>query len=96
MARRREQNRLAEGNYVESDIAKIRERLGDSCHYCDAKLDGGGEVDHMVPIALGGTHWPGNLTLACRACNRAKHGKTAEEFVEWRRERGLSVRCHKK
>jgi 5-methylcytosine-specific restriction endonuclease McrA len=32
------------------------------------------EVDHIFPIIRGGTSERGNLTRACRRCNRAKEG----------------------
>ena len=30
------------------------------------------EVDHVVPIARGGTSTMGNLTVTCQSCNRKK------------------------
>jgi len=27
------------------------------------------EIEHLTPVALGGTHHPSNLTLRCRSCN---------------------------
>ena len=38
-------------------------------------------MDHMVPVARGGTNWPSNLCCACGVCNQAKRTKTAEEFL---------------
>jgi len=39
------------------------------------------EIEHMNPIALGGTHRPENLTLACRKCNRAKRNRPLDEWM---------------
>ena len=92
-ARQYEAQKAAVGGYYDkSDIAEIRRRLVDCCAYCGVFLDGAGEIDHMVPISQGGDNSPGNLTLACRPCNRDKHGKTSHEFLSWRRRLGLPIR----
>lgn len=36
------------------------------------------EVDHMKPIARGGSNWPANLRPACSGCNRRKHARIVE------------------
>lgn len=52
----------------------------DPCRYCGARADRM-HVDHMVPLARGGTeHW-WNLTAACASCNLRKNVKTAAEFI---------------
>lgn len=75
-----------------SDINRMRRDLGDCCAYCGVLLQGGGEVDHMTPVARGGRDEPENATLACMKCNLAKHAKTVEEYLQWRKKRGLGVR----
>lgn len=72
--------------------ASLRRKLDDKCRYCEAALHGGGELDHLTPVARGGSGKRGNITLACRDCNRAKLAKTLDEFIAWRRQRGLAVR----
>jgi len=42
-----------------------------TCRYCRSK-DSELTVDHVVPVALGGTDDPGNLVAACRDCNAGK------------------------
>jgi 5-methylcytosine-specific restriction endonuclease McrA len=56
--------------------ADITERDGERCVYCDATTSL--VVDHMVPIALGGTDAIDNLALACKPCNSGKAGRTPE------------------
>jgi 5-methylcytosine-specific restriction endonuclease McrA len=75
-----------------SDLVKLRVILGDLCRYCSSPLNGGGHVDHLTPVARGGTNSWSNLTLCCEACNLAKTSKTLEEFVHWRKERHLRTR----
>jgi HNH endonuclease len=44
-----------------------------TCRYCGAKApDVKITVDHVVPVALGGTDEPSNLVAACDACNDGK------------------------
>lgn len=74
------------------DVVRVRRALADRCRYCDAILNGAGEVDHLTPVRRGGSGQIGNITIACLQCNRAKLGKTLDEFLAWRLERGLALR----
>lgn len=52
---------------------EVLRRDDHACRYCGArapeiKLT----VDHVVPVALGGSDEPGNLVAACSACNAGK------------------------
>lgn len=52
---------------------EVLKRDNHSCRYCgatapDAKLT----VDHVTPVALGGSDSPDNLVAACRDCNYGK------------------------
>lgn len=38
------------------------------------------EIDHILPLALGGTHSPANLQVLCRPCNRSKGAKHPDEW----------------
>ena len=42
-----------------------------TCRYCRSK-DNELTIDHVVPVALGGTDAPANLVAACRDCNFGK------------------------
>ena len=55
-----------------SQATRVRvTRRDGACVYCGAEV-GPFEIDHRVPIALGGTNRMGNLVLACVDCNRRK------------------------
>lgn len=82
----------AGNGYSDADVRRIRRELGDRCAYCDDPLNGGGDIDHIIPICHGGAHSAENITLACRKCNGDKHSKTPEEFLEWRKRVGLPIR----
>lgn len=59
--------------------AQIRERAQDRCGYCQSPQQyvlGLLELDHIIPIAKGGTDAEDNLWLACRLCNGFKGMQT--------------------
>ena len=54
---------------------------GQRCVYCAAHLDQHtATLDHVVPLARGGAHDPGNLVVACGPCNRLKGELLPYEF----------------
>jgi 5-methylcytosine-specific restriction endonuclease McrA len=60
-------------------VKQILELPLEDCAYCfnDSK-----ELDHFIPIAVGGSHWAGNLVPSCSRCNRLKSAtifRTIEE-----------------
>jgi len=58
---------------------KVRQQAGNRCGYCLAKQQlvlWALEIDHIIPVAEGGSDDEENLWLACRACNNAKRTKT--------------------
>ncbi len=74
---------------------EVLKRDNFACRYCgaaapDAKLT----VDHVIPVALGGSDEPSNLVAACSACNAGKSASSpdapfvaqvAEDALRWRR-----------
>lgn len=52
-----------------------------SCVYCDNLAT---SIDHVIPLARGGTHFEGNLAPCCSACNSSKSAFTV---AEWRHRR---------
>ena len=43
------------------------------CHYCEKKFPTSElTMDHIVPLARGGSSTPGNIVPACKTCNRDK------------------------
>jgi 5-methylcytosine-specific restriction endonuclease McrA len=54
---------------------------GQRCVYCAVPLDQStATLDHVVPLARGGEHNPGNLVVACAPCNRLKGDLLPYEF----------------
>lgn len=72
----------AEGVFSLFDIKILSILQQNLCYYCFINLNNGYHVEHMIPLSRGGSNWPENLALSCATCNRRKHTKTAEEFIE--------------
>lgn len=52
---------------------EVLRRDGHTCRYCgSAAPDVPLTVDHVIPVALGGSDDPGNLVTACKDCNAGK------------------------
>lgn len=50
------------------------------CHYCGRKFPSKElTMDHIVPLARGGSTTPGNVVPSCRGCNRDKKLETPAE-----------------
>lgn len=74
--KRRARERSAEGHFHPIHIKlQLRKQYG-LCAYCGIYIVDTYEVDHIVPLAKGGTNWADNLVLACRTCNRKKGTQT--------------------
>jgi 5-methylcytosine-specific restriction endonuclease McrA len=60
--------------------ASVVAREGRRCTYCGS-TEGPFDLDHIFPVARGGTNDASNLTLACASCNRSKGAKTLREWI---------------
>lgn len=78
----RDRLNITEGDWLRL-CGEVYRRDGYQCAYCGTE-DGPFHVDHMIPLAQGGTNDIDNLTVACRTCNCGKSGRTVEQW------RGLS------
>ena len=80
--------RGAEGTFTAADIERILVAQKGRCAICRKPLNGQYHVDHIKPIARGGSNWPRNLQLLCPADNQSKH---ARDPIDWARSLGLLV-----
>lgn len=60
--------------------AQIFARDSNRCTYCGS-IDGPFHIDHIMPVAKGGTDAISNLTVACAPCNLSKSDRTLQEWV---------------
>ena len=72
-----------------SQRAAIKRRDGHRCVLCDSTHHL--EVDHIIPVAFGGTDTADNLRTLCRDCHTAK---TRAESAEGARRRTARRRRH--
>ncbi|MBW8617301.1 MAG: HNH endonuclease [Hyphomicrobiales bacterium] len=49
-----------------------------TCAACSQKINAGKawDIDHILPLAMGGTNDPNNLQILCKACHRAKTSRS--------------------
>ncbi|TIL38607.1 MAG: HNH endonuclease [Mesorhizobium sp.] len=73
-----------EGTHTARDVANIARRQKYKCAECGISIKGKGkqQVDHIMPIALGGSNWPANLQILCAACNQMKNAKHPIDFAQ--------------
>lgn len=77
--------RNAEGTHTAADVTALFESQNGKCVGCETDLAAGYHVDHIVPIARGGSNWPGNLQLLCPFCNLSKKDKLMDEWLAQRK-----------
>lgn len=78
---RRARKKAAGGRFGKADVLVKLKQQGNACHWCRAPLDKGYHVDHVIPLAKGGTNGPENIACACSACNLSKGAKMPWEFA---------------
>lgn len=80
-----------ESDFLSGESARIARRIsaavrgevfardGRKCAYC-GDTDGPFHIDHIKPVAAGGSRDIGNLAVACAACNLSKGAKPLSEW----------------
>lgn len=72
-AARRARKQQAPGDCSRQQWQARWEFYGGKCWVCRADAD---SIDHIIPLARGGSNWPSNLRPACRKCNSAKGARS--------------------
>ena len=82
---RRAREFSAEGKHTAADVLAIFEKQQGLCANCQTKLFKSGKqkyhVDHIMPLALGGSNWPSNLQCLCPFCNLSKGAKHPDDWA---------------
>ncbi len=76
------------GKHTPKDIQELFAKQRGKCanRLCGVVLGKWYAIDHVMPLALGGTNDPANLQLLCRKCNSQKNAKHPDQ---WARETGV-------
>jgi 5-methylcytosine-specific restriction endonuclease McrA len=80
LERRGAREAQSEGRFTKRDKQRLFAEQGGKCAGCGSDLAGVYHVDHILPLVLGGTHWPENRQILCPTCNHQKGTKTPEEW----------------
>lgn len=78
-AKRRGIGRLPRGT-----VKRIGEAQRWKCAVCRVSIAGKYHMDHIQPLAKGGTHEPTNIQLLCPSCNVRKNAKDPVDFMQER------------
>lgn len=72
----------ATGTHTAADVRAQYERQHGHCFWCGAKVTWRKKhIDHVIPLALGGSNGPENLVIACPSCNLAKGARHPMDFA---------------
>lgn len=73
------------GTLTAQDIRMIKTK-NTECAICHSA--GNLELDHIIPLSLGGRNEPQNIQVLCKHCNSSKQAKLPEGFAKVTAERG--------
>jgi len=76
---RKARARGAAGRITRKMRKRLWARFHGMCAYCVIRH--ADTLDHVIPLARGGTNYEGNVVPCCKSCNFSKHDSTV---MEWR------------
>lgn len=79
---RRARLRGAEGTHTAEEVEAIHKKQKYKCAECGVSTKKKKHVDHIMPLALGGSNWASNLQILCPFCNDSKGAKHPIEFAQ--------------
>lgn len=77
---RRAREKAAGGKIRKKDIQAQYSAQNGKCWWCGKDVGGTYHVDHLIPLAKGGTNKSNNIVIACPFCNQSKHDKLPHEW----------------
>lgn len=75
-------SKTASGNLTNHRISSLKKLQNNICPCCKADIEHEYEIDHIQPLALGGTNTDDNIQLLCKSCNRKKGAKHPITFMQ--------------
>lgn len=84
----REKN--ADGFFTSKDVLGIFAMQDGMCASCGCVLENY-HVDHIMPLALGGSNYPDNLQILCVKCNCSKGAKHPDDWKEYLQKQNMRV-----
>ena len=79
---RRARKQAAEGSHSADELKALFERQQGKCAYCSKSIRKGYHVDHVIPLARGGSNWITNIAFACARCNTSKGATDPIAFAQ--------------
>ncbi len=86
--RNRRAREISGGTHTERDILEIFKYQRGRCGYCRKKIGNRYHVDHVTPLAKGGSNGRKNLQILCPPCNQSK---SAKDPIDFARSKGLLI-----
>lgn len=80
--KRRARARNAPGKHTAKQLLNLHGLQRSRCAICRTSLKRAHHVDHIVPLAKGGSNDITNIQLLCVACNLSKNAKDPIEFMQ--------------
>lgn len=87
----RARNAGIEGSLSTWAVQRAHDAQAGKCACCGKLFDGVYQVDHIIPLARGGTNVDSNIQLLTPECNRQKGTKTMEEFTLWKLKKAIKI-----
>jgi len=79
---RRATKKNADGSHTKEDIAFLMQKQKHKCAVCKCCVKTKFHVDHIKPIARGGSNDRKNLQILCPPCNMKKGAKDPIDFMQ--------------
>ena len=80
--RKRARKRNAPGSHTVDDVKKQYRAQKGKCYYCHIEVGDRYHIDHVIPLARGGSDGAENIVVACPTCNLQKGRKLPSEWSE--------------
>lgn len=74
--------KCASGRHTKSDIETLMVLQRNRCVVCHDDISKIYEVDHIIPLARGGSNDKRNIQLLCPSCNRRKQARDPIDFMQ--------------